>query len=239
MRDTVNILGVNIDRSGMDEAVERAISFLNEGRPHSIYTPNPEMIMHAFRHKGFMEVLNRADMVVPDGIGVVYASRLLKKPVKERVAGFDLSLQLIEYAAKNRIPIFIYGGREGVAEEAAKNLKEKFNGLVVAGVSHGYVKDADSVVNDINNSGAKLVLVCMGAPRQEEWIDKNKDKATASLFIGAGGSVDVFAGKVRRAPKIFIRLNLEWLYRLLTQPSRFVRMLDLPVFAFRVLTCKK
>ncbi len=239
MRDTVNILGVDVDRCGMEEAFSRALTFLEGEKPRSIYTPNPEIIMQAHRNPEVMRVLNRADMVVADGIGVVYASKILKKPVRERVAGCDLSLKILEYCAKSGLPVYIYGGKPGVAQKAAENLEKRFSGLLVAGVTHGYVNDTESVLDDINKSGAKLVLVCLGAPRQEVWIDENKGKTNARLFIGAGGSVDIFAGTVRRAPDVFIKLNLEWFYRLLSQPSRFVRMLDLPVFMMKVLGYRK
>jgi len=234
MRDIVEILGVNVDRISFDEAEKTVIEYLGGERPKAIYTPNPENIMKAVRDKNYLDILNRADMVVPDGIGVVIASKILKKPVAGRVAGYDLSCKILEYAAKNQTKVYLFGGKEGVAEKASKNLEKK--GVNIVGFDHGYHDDTTHIVDEINKTGAELILVCIGAPYQEKWIDANKDKTNAKVFIGAGGSIDVFAGVVKRAPKVYQKLNIEWLYRLLKQPSRFVRMLDLPKFALIVVT---
>ncbi len=234
-RDTVDILGVNVDRADFATALQTAKAYLETDRAHAIYTPNPEIIMKAYRSADYAAVLNRADMVVPDGIGVVYGSKIVGKPVRERVAGYDLSCALLEHAGETGKKLYLFGGKPGIADTAAEKIKEKHPGIVIAGTTHGYHESYDHVAAEIAESGADLVLVCLGAPKQEVWIDENKDRTGARVLIGAGGSLDVFAGTVKRAPAFFRKLNLEWFYRLIKQPSRAGRMLDLPRFALKVL----
>lgn len=234
-RDTVNILGVLVDKNGFDAALTKAKKFFETNEAHAIYTPNPEIIMHAYRSEEYKDILNRADMVVPDGIGVVYASKMLGKPVESRVAGFELSSALLKWCGEKNKKVYLFGGKPGVADEAAKKISENNPGIVIAGTNHGYHKSYAHIAGEISESGADLVLVCLGAPKQETWIDEYKNQTGAKVLIGAGGSLDVFAGNVKRAPVFFRKLNLEWFYRLITQPSRIGRMLDLPRFAIKVL----
>ena len=228
MRDVVNILGVNIDNITAAAALNRAEELIKSEGTSVIYTPNPEIVMAAYEDPDFRGVLNSADMCVPDGIGVVYGSRIIGRPLPERVAGFDLSMGLMERMSG-------FGGR---ADEAAKKLTEKFPGLRIAGTRNGYFAESDEseIIDKINASNADLLMVCLGAPKQEKWINKYKDKLNVKLCIGAGGSLDVVAGTVKRAPEIFIKLNLEWFYRLCKQPSRIGRFMALPKF---ILTVKK
>jgi N-acetylglucosaminyldiphosphoundecaprenol N-acetyl-beta-D-mannosaminyltransferase len=232
MKDTVNILGVSVDMVSMDEAVARCRDFIKKGG--AVFTPNPEIIMRAYREPDFLKLFYEADMVVPDGIGVVMASKTLGKPVKERVAGYDLVVNMLKYCAENNISVYILGGKPGVAAKAGEMITDKFK-VHVCGAEHGYHKDYTLVIEDIKSKKPGLLLVCLGAPLQEKWIAENKGKIPPCLMIGAGGSVDVLAGTVKRAPELFIKLNLEWFYRLVTQPSRFFRMLDLPKFMLTVL----
>ncbi|MDD6307961.1 MAG: WecB/TagA/CpsF family glycosyltransferase [Clostridia bacterium] len=234
-RNTVDILGVQVDRRDFAEALQTAIAYLSTDTAHAIYTPNPEIIMKAYRDKTYCDVLNRASMVVPDGIGVVYGARILKRPVAERVAGYDLSCALLTEAGKMGKKVFLFGGKPGVAELAAENMENRFPGLKICGTAHGYHKDTSHIASAVQKAGADIVLVCLGAPKQEIWIDANKDQTGAKILIGAGGSLDVFAGTVKRAPALFCKLNLEWFYRLIKQPTRIGRMMDLPRFAVTVL----
>ncbi|MBQ7718445.1 MAG: WecB/TagA/CpsF family glycosyltransferase [Clostridia bacterium] len=231
MRDTVSVLGINVDRCTMAQAEERAWNMTENGGV--IYTPNPEIIMAAYRNPGYGAILNRADMVVPDGIGVVIASKMLKKPVPERVAGYDLVCRVLKKAADEGKSVYIFGGKRGVSEQAAEKIKSDY-GTKIAGFEHGYHKDTAPVVSDICEKSPDILLVCLGAPYQEKWIDANRRDLPKCLIIGAGGSVDVLAGNTKRAPEFFIKLGLEWFYRLICQPSRFIRMLDLPKFALTV-----
>lgn len=238
MRETVNILGVNIDKITAAEALDRAEELVKSPGVSAIYTPNPEIVMAAYEDKEFLKILNQADMCTPDGIGVVYGSRIIGDPVPERVAGFDLACGLLDRIRKTGESVFLFGSKPGVAEIAAESLKEKYPGLVIAGTHDGYFKDQDvpEIIEQINNSGASLLFVCLGAPKQEKWIAANRDKLKVNLCMGIGGALDVFAGTVKRAPDIFIKLNLEWFYRMCKQPSRFIRCLALPKF---ILTVKK
>ncbi len=242
MRKTVNILGVKIDKVTEKEAFSRAKGFLKKEGVSKIYTPNPEIIMTAKEDSEFMEILNSADLLTADGIGVVYGAKILGTPIPERVAGFDLTCKILEYLKDKEDGVFLFGAKPGVAEIAKQRLEKKYPGLKVVGTNDGYFTEEDVpvIIEKINESGAKLLLVCLGAKKQEKWINDNQDKLTSvRLCMGVGGTLDVFAGNVKRAPKIFIKLNLEWLYRLLKQPSRIGRFASLPKFIVEVAKSKK
>lgn len=236
MRNTVTILGVQIDKITAEDALKKAEELVRTPGVSAIYTPNPEIVMAGYENPEFCEILNQADMCTPDGIGVVYASRMLKNPVPERVAGFDLTCGLLNSIAKTGEGVFLLGAKPGVAEKAKANLEKTYPGLVVAGCHDGYFKieDEDAIIAQINDSGAKLLLVCLGAPKQEMWIHRNRSKLNVNLCMGVGGALDVFAGEVKRAPDIFIKLNLEWFYRFCKQPSRLGRFAALPKFILKV-----
>ncbi len=234
MRCTMNkvdIFGVKVDNLSMDEAVEKVSSWLMEGgKPKVIYTPNSEIIMAAKKDASFLELLNSADLITPDGIGVVKAGGILGQPIKMRVGGFDLSCRVIEFLNEKGLSLFILGGKPGVAEKAAENLKEKYKNLVIAGTNDGYFKDDEPVIQKIAQAKPDYLMVCLGCPKQEKWIYDNKDKLGAKVLIGAGGSADVFAGTMERAPEFFINHNLEWLYRIV-KGKRLKRSLSLFAFA--------
>ena len=233
--DFVNILGVHVDKLTMNEAVDKAVELLEKDGLSKIYTPNSEIILYASENPEFTDVLNSADMVVADGIGVVYGAKILGNPLSERVAGFDLVCRLFEPMAKMGKSVYLLGAKPGVAEMAAENLKKKYPGLIIAGTHDGYFKDDVSVIESINNASPDFLMVCLGFPKQEMWINNNADKLNAKLAIGAGGCLDVFAGTVQRAPEFYCNHGIEWLYRLIKQPSRFVRMLALPKFGLKVI----
>ena len=233
----INILGVLVDHVNMEEAVNRAKGFLAEEGSHVIFTPNSEIIMTAYKDAAFCRLLNGADMVVADGIGVVYASRILRDPLPERVAGFDLSSRLIAEAEREGYSLYFFGGKPGVAEKAIEKLTKKHPALRVAGFSDGYF-DAEKekrIIEDIKEKKPDILFVCLGAPKQEKWIREHKEETGARLLLGVGGSLDVWAGVVERAPEKYQKAGLEWFYRLKKQPSRFFRMLALPKFGLTVL----
>ncbi len=192
--------------------------------------------MAAHEDPAFKEVLNSADICTPDGIGVVYASKMIHNPVPERVPGFDLTCGLLQSISKTGEGVFLFGAKPGIAETAKEKLQEKYPGLVVSGTHDGYFTDDDNtrIIKEINDSGAKLLLVCLGAPKQEKWIYAHKDELQVQLAMGVGGALDVFAGNVKRAPQFFIKCNLEWLYRFIKQPSRLRRFSALPKFMLAV-----
>lgn len=234
--DKVNILGVNVDRVNIEEAADRICGMLEERRPHSVYTPNSEIIMLAYQNAEFRELLNRADLLTADGIGVVYASRILHKPIDERAAGYDIACRVLEHIAHSGHRLFLFGGKPGVAEQAQEKLQRKYEFLNIVGTHNGYfsTEEEPAIVEEINRSGADLVFVCLGAPAQEKWIDRNMPKLRVKVLMGIGGSLDVFAGNVERAPQRWCDLGLEWLYRLIKEPWRIGRMMALPKFAATV-----
>ena len=235
--EKVNILGVYVDKVTIPEAAEAIFEMLGENRPHWVFTPNSEIIMQAYKNEEFCKILNRADLLTADGIGVVYASRILKNPISERAAGYDIACRLLDKIAKSGHRIYLFGGREGVAETAKKNLEEKYPFIQIVGTRNGYFKPAEEqkIVSEINDAKPDIVFVCLGAPAQEKWIARNSAKINAKVFMGIGGSLDVIAGTVERAPEAWCDKGLEWLYRLIKQPSRFWRMLALPKFAITVM----
>ena len=237
MDNKVNILGVHIDKVNIEEAVDRIFEMLDERRPHSVFTPNSEIILNAYKDKEFAEILNNADLLTADGIGVVYASKILGNPIKERAAGFDIACGVIDRISETGHRLYLLGGRPGVAEKAKKNLEKEYPFIQIVGTHDGYFDEEDNpkIIKEINSLGAEIVFVCLGAPKQEKWIADNQDNLRAKVLMGIGGSLDVFAGEAERAPEIWCKLGLEWLYRLIKEPWRFKRMLALPKFALTVL----
>ena len=233
--ETVNILGVHVNKYTMQEAVEVASSLMETEDLSMIFTPNSEIILYASNNPEFSEVLNKGDMIIPDGIGVVYGAKILRNPIKERVAGYDLVCNLFYVMAEKGQSVYLLGAKPGIAEKAAETLAEKYPELVIAGTHDGYFKDDEEVIADINKCAPDFLMVCLGFPKQENWIYNNREKLNAKLAIGAGGCLDVFAGTVQRAPEFYCKHGIEWLYRLIKQPSRFVRMLALPKFGLKVL----
>lgn len=235
--DRINILGINVDMVTISEAVDKIISFLKGDGIRTVYTPNSEIIMEAHRNPDFAKVLNEADLMTADGIGVVYASKYLKKPLKERAAGYDIARLLLQKLNYTNHKLFLFGGKPGVAELAKENMKKDYPELNIVGTRNGYFSEEenDDIIARINASGADLLFVCLGAPRQEKWIYENKDKLNVKVAMGIGGSIDVFAGTVQRAPDFFCKTGLEWFYRLMKEPWRAKRMMDLPKFAITVI----
>ena len=226
----VDVLGVAFDSVTMDEAVERALGFLEQDGSHLVATPNPEIVQRANKDPEFGSVLARADLVIPDGVGVMYAAKILGRPLKARVPGIDLASALMKRMAGTGKRLFLLGAEPGVAEQAAVHLQAAYPGLVVCGVHDGYFKEDEPVIQAIREARADVVFVCLGAPKQEKWIAAHGKDAGAKLYIGLGGALDVFAGKVERAPERMQKMGLEWLYRLVKQPSRIGRMAKLPLF---------
>lgn len=233
----IDILGVLVDHVDMNEAFGRLQGWLSEDTPHAVFTPNSEIIMVAYKDAEFCNTLNSGDLIVADGIGVVYASKILKAPLPERVAGFDLASKLIESVKDGNHSLYFFGGKPGVAELAIKNLTEKYPALSVCGFSDGYFDEAKEkeIIHDIKTKKPDILFVCLGAPKQEKWIAEHKNELGAKILLGVGGSLDVWAGTVERAPEKYQKAGLEWFYRLMKQPSRFFRMMALPKFGLTVL----
>ncbi|MDO5725492.1 MAG: WecB/TagA/CpsF family glycosyltransferase [Tissierellia bacterium] len=246
--DKIEIFGTKIYNIDLKEAVEIAKSFLKEDKAHSIITPNTEIVYAAKDDKDLRNIINSANLTIADGIGLVYASRIRNLPLKERVTGFDLSMEILKLSNTMDIRLFILGGKEGVSKEAAENIERDYPNIKIAGYHHGYFKGShnsesrtkteDEICEIINRSNANVLFVGLGFPLQEKWIHNNIAKLNTNIIIGNGGVTDILAGNIKRAPDIFIKLNLEWFYRLITQPSRFKRQLALPKFLINILTDK-
>lgn len=236
MRKVVNIAGINIDDITMEQAVNRVYEFIDSNENHSIYTPNAEIMMEGITNKNINRVLNAADMLVADGAGVVLASKILGREVREKVSGVDLTQNLLKASSKKPIKFFLFGGKPGIAEKAHANIICDYPAAQVVGTRNGYFKEADNeeIIDKINKSGAEVLFVCLGAPQQELWIHENKDKLKVKACLGGGGTIDILAGNVKLAPDFFRNHSLEWLYRLYKEPRRFKRMLRLPKFILYV-----
>ena len=224
------VLGVRFDNINMEQALDRGMELINQGGSHLVVTPNAEIVQIARKDPEFMEIIGKADLVIPDGIGVVYASKILGRPIGARLPGCDYAAGLMERMAKSGHKLFLLGAKPGVAEEAAAKLTEAYPGLSVCGTHDGYFKEDGPVAEEIRQAGADVVFVCLGAPKQEKWIAKNGAATGASLLIGLGGSLDVFSGRVERAPEFWQKINMEWLYRGLKEPARLKRIIKLPLF---------
>lgn len=230
-----DILGVGFDDLTVSQAADRAMELMAGGGTHYVVTPNPELVQMARKNPEFMDTLNGADLVLPDGVGVVYAAKILGRPLKGRAPGIDFASELCRRLAGMNGRLFLLGAKPGVAELAAAELEGAYPGLRVCGVHDGYFKEDGPVVQAVRDSGADAVFVCLGAPKQELWMKANGAASGARLLVGLGGSLDVFAGQVKRAPEGWQKLGLEWLYRLVKQPSRIGRMAKLPLFLFSAL----
>lgn len=230
----VEVLGVGFDNMTMDQAVAEGVRLMGTDGAHYVVTPNPEIVEVCRADKEAMEAVNNADLVIADGIGVIYGAKLLGTPLKEKLPGIEFAQRLMERMAANGKTLFLLGAKPGVAEEAGRRLEMKYSGLKIVGTHDGYFKEDEGVVSAIRESGADVVFVCLGAPKQEKWMRKNGEATGAHLLLGLGGCLDVFSGTVQRAPEIYQRLGLEWFHRLLKNPSRAGRMMKLPLFLIHV-----
>ena len=225
----IDILGVAIDNVVTEEAVSLGVALMDKPGFHYVVTPNPEFILAAKKDAQFSSVLGGADLFLPDGIGVIYASKILGRPLKGRATGVDFAQGLMASMALSGKKLFLLGAKPGVAEQAAQNLRASHPGLIICGTNDGYFNEDGPVVEKIKTSGADVVFVCLGAPKQELWMKKNGAATGASLAVGLGGCLDVFAGNVQRAPVAMQKAGLEWLYRLYKEPQRIGRMAKLPM----------
>ncbi len=231
----IDVMGLKFDSMTMDEALSRAEALLRGDKAAYVVTPNAEIAYEALHDGQLREMLNGADLMLPDGAGVVLASKLLRTPVKQKVAGVDFAAGLLGILERNGQSLYLLGGKTGIGELAAQKMLEAHPQLRIAGIADGYFRDEASVIEKINASGADALFVCLGAPKQERFMVQHQQELHVHLMAGLGGSLDAFAGTVQRAPAWMIRLNLEWLYRLIREPKRFRRMLRLPKYLWAVM----
>lgn len=227
-----NILGIDISNITMDEALKILLSFLEKSTTHMIFTPNAEIMMQAQRDSNLKNILNSADMLIADGAGVVLASKILGKTLPEKVSGIDLVKNSFNLKTDKPVRYFFLGAKTGIAEKASSNILSLHPNIEIAGFHDGYFNNEleNKIINNINSLNVDILLVALGAPRQEKWIFEHINNLNAKICIGVGGSFDIFSGNVKLAPAFFRNNGLEWLYRLCKEPYRFKRMLDLPRF---------
>lgn len=246
--DNIKIFGVRIDNVTLDDATKAVEKFLTEESPHTIYTPNTEIVMACKEDENIKNIINSGDLIIPDGIGLIHGAKIKKKPLKERVTGFDLSMKILKIANEKGYSLFLLGGKDGIAKEASENIIKEYPNIKLAGFHHGYFKGSHigfkgheeelNIIDDINKAKPDIIFVGLGFPKQEIWINANKDRLNCKVIIGNGGTMDILSGNTKRAPEVFQKLGLEWFYRLIKEPSRIKRQMVLPKFMLHVFFSK-
>lgn len=237
----VEILGVRVNSLTMAQAVEAVQRFIAEKRCALVATANAEMLMRSTEDRELKDILNQADLVVPDGAGTVWAAGHLGQPMPERVAGYDLAQELMREAPALGHRIYFFGSAPGVADKAKAKAEELYPGIQVVGTRNGFFTEADEpqIIADIRTAEPDILLVALGVPKQEKWLKKHLQELKVPVSIGVGGTLDVMAGVMQRAPLWMQKAKLEWLFRGLKQPSRAGRLLALPRFVLKVVASKK
>lgn len=235
-REKIDILGIPVDHVTMGGALSVFRTLLKTQGTSLIVTPNSEIVVNAAKDPMLKALIGSADLVIPDGIGLVYASRILKQPLSERVTGIDFTDAALGVLAEQGKSVFFFGAKPGVAAAAAQNKAAQIPGLKIAGTRHGYFREEEEpdIVREMNASGADFLCVALGSPKQELFIARHRAQLKASVAIGIGGSLDVWAGVLERAPDFYRKYGLEWLFRLRQEPSRIKRVTALPVFLCKV-----
>ncbi|MBQ2009501.1 MAG: WecB/TagA/CpsF family glycosyltransferase [Selenomonadaceae bacterium] len=237
----VEILGVNVNSLTMAQAVEAVQQFIAEKKVALVATANAEMLMRSTQDEELKDILNQADLVVPDGAGTVWAAGHLGEPMPERVAGFDLAQELMREAPARGDRIYFFGSAPGVADKAKAKAEELYPGIQVVGTRNGFFTEADEpgIIAEIKAARPDILLAALGVPKQEKWLKKHMQELQVPVSIGVGGTLDVMAGVMERAPLWMQKAKLEWLFRGLKQPSRAGRLLALPKFVLKVVASKK
>ena len=231
-----DVLGIGFDDKSADESVSQACEIIRENKKAYIVTPNPEIVWICRQNEDLRHAINGAYLVLPDGIGIILGARILGVPLRcGRVPGIEFATSLFDEMAKSGRSVFLLGSKPGIAEEAGEKLAVKHPGLIIAGSADGYFTDDESIIARINAGNPDVLLVCLGSPKQEMWMAQNIGRLNTHICAGLGGSLDVFAGKVSRAPVFFQKLGLEWFYRLICEPRRIKRMIKLPLFILAVI----
>jgi N-acetylglucosaminyldiphosphoundecaprenol N-acetyl-beta-D-mannosaminyltransferase len=241
LNHTTSLFGINVSRMDMTATVKYLTNVVHTRTPHQVVTINPIIIMTGLNHPSFMSVLQRAELIVPDGAGVVWAARHIGKPVAERVTGFDLLHQLMEAGNEHKWRIYLLGASPTTIQEAYTRLSQQYPSVQFVGYRDGFFGEAEDVevLASIKQANPDILFVGRSTHTQEPWIDRYRAELGIPIMMGVGGSFDVISGSLKRAPLIFQKLQLEWLFRLILQPWRCKRMLDLPKFVWKVLRNSK
>ena len=235
----VEILNFFFNSLKKSELLKQLYKKINNKEKTFLVTANPEIVMYANKDAGYKDIIQEADYLIADGYGIILASKLLGKPLPERIPGFEIMTALLEEGNRQGWSVYFFGAKEEVVSKAVTTVKERYENLTIAGYHNGYFDWNDTYVQEeIKATEPDLIFVALGFPKQEQWISSNINYFNKGIFIGLGGSFDVLAGAVKRAPLIWQKLNLEWLYRLIKQPSRWRRMLALPHFILKVMKVK-
>lgn len=241
LAERINIMGVPVDMVNYEEAMDRFRDFVEKDGVSLIVTPNSEIVVNAGKNEALMDAIKQAEMVIPDGVGLVYASKILGHPLQERVTGIDFLGRALGYLAETGKTAYLFGSKPGIADKAAARMEEAYPGLKIAGTHHGYFKEEEEeeILREINEAAPDLLCVALGSPKQELFVLKYKDRLKAKAAIGVGGSLDVWSGDLKRAPEFYRKHGLEWLYRFIQEPSRYKRMAALPLFMLKVIFSDK
>ena len=239
-KEYAEVIGIKIFRKSLEKALKKFQAMLHSDEVSTIFTPNTEFIMMANEDQDFKDILNRSDLNIPDGFGLILASRIQHLGIEEKMAGVDFMGRMLEICAQDNLRIYLIGGAPGRAALATERIEEQFPGIRIGGSQHGYftADQEQEIVDSIASSESDILFVALGAPRQEKWIDANRHKLNVKVAMGVGGSIDIYAGEATRAPDIFIRLGLEWFYRLIKEPKRIGRMMVIPKFLIKIISNK-
>ena len=229
------ILGIDVCITTYEELRNAIKNDIQEKKKSYIVTINPEKVIKAKKDESLKDILNNAKYQIPDGIGIIYASKIKKGKIKSRITGIDTMEMICDLSNKERFRIFMYGAEADVVEKAKIKLEEKYKKINICGYINGYEKNEKSVINKINNSKPDILFVALGSPKQEKFISQNFDNINCKILLGVGGSFDVISGKKKRAPKWVQKKGLEWLYRLIKEPKRFFRQTKIISFIFEVM----
>ena len=239
MQEKLNIFSVSVDTAERKDILQKMSDMLCGNSQNKIFTPNTEMLLAAKKDHRLADMLNSAELLIPDGTGVKIASQILNSPLSERLSGIDLAAELLTIAAQTENSVYLLGGKEGVAEAAAKNLKNLLPSLDICGTHHGYFdksgEENDRLLSDIRAAAPQILFVCFGFPAQERWICENLTPTalpSVRIAMGLGGSLDVWSGNKKRAPKALQAMGLEWLWRSAFEPKRLKIFLEIPKFLY-------
>jgi N-acetylglucosaminyldiphosphoundecaprenol N-acetyl-beta-D-mannosaminyltransferase len=247
MKDRFTLWNIPVDRVNQEQAISCMETFFEREGVDWIVTPNSEMLVNALSDTELKTIIQKASLVIPDGIGLVYASRIMKQPLTQRVTGIDFLEKALEWLEKHGKGVFLLGGKPGetnenhIANLAANEMTSQFPSLKIKGTHHGYFDslEEDAIVRKIVDSQAEFLCVAMGSPKQEKFIYENRNRlGNVRCAIGVGGSLDIWAGTVKRAPGFYQNHGLEWLYRIGKEPTRLKRAIKLPVFMAKVIMTK-
>nr|WP_321316291.1 WecB/TagA/CpsF family glycosyltransferase [uncultured Ligilactobacillus sp.] len=225
----INILGINFTKITENQLIKSLIDDHKHKKNRFIVTANPEIVLAARKNKEYQKIINHADYVTADGIGIIKGANILNTPLPERVTGFDTMLKLLNYSNKNKCKVYFLGAKETIIKDTIINVQKDYPDIIISGYHNGYFKNPDPIIKDIKQKQPDFIFVALGFPKQDYFIEKYREISN-SIWMGVGGSFDILAGNINRAPEFWINHHIEWLYRLIQEPKRFIRMLALPKY---------